>query len=451
MMGSLPAKVRALRKITQRLTTFLSIIYVIAVVDRSNVGIAALQMNQDLKLSSAAFGLGAGLFFVGYAIFEIPSNLVLHRVGASLWIGRIMITWGIIACALGFTQGTYSFYALRFLLGAAEAGFLPGVVYYISLWYPALNRAKPYAIFLSCSVLGYVVVGPLSTWLMTIGGGIAGLAGWRWLFILEGAPAAIMGVVTVFYLTDYPEKAKWLKDDEKAWLRETLEAERRAEPPVEHRSVGSFLADKRLWLMVGAYFWWNLGNLGLLFWLPTILKSASKVWTNQTVGFLYSVPFICAFIGMHIMTWYTRRTGDRGSVLIFCSVVPFVALTISAFTAAPILAYSMICVAAFCIYALLPIFWTLPAEYLGGKTAAAGIAFISSWTGVGGLLGPWLVGLIKDATGKFSMAVFALAVAFLLQGCFVVAMRIKKTAIEIGSKGDCPLIEVQDRTAEQHS
>jgi MFS family permease len=425
-MGSISVEASTLRKIGIRLTSYLSIIYVIAVVDRSNVGIAALTMNQDLKLSAAAFGLGAGLFFVGYAIFGVPSNLALHRVGASLWIGCIMITWGILASAIGFTQGAHSFYILRFLLGAAEAGFLPGVVYYIALWYPAGYRAKPYAYFLSCSVLGYIVVGPLSTWLMTASNGIYGLAGWRWLFFLEGMPCVILGIVTLVYLTNYPEKARWLTPEEKAWLHDTLEAEHRAEPPAEHYSLGSFLMDKRLWLMVGAYFWWNLGNLGLLLWLPSILKSASHERADQTIGFLYSVPFICAFVGMHIMTLYTRRTGDRASVLIFCSVVPFIALTVSAFAASPTLAYCMICVASLCIYALLPIFWTLPAEYLGGKTAAAGIAFISSWAGVGGLLGPWIVGLIKDATGKFSMAVFALAVAFLLQGCFVVAMRIKR-------------------------
>ncbi len=407
----------ALRKIAIRLTSYLGFIYIIAVVDRSNVGIAALQMTPDLKLSAAAFGLGAGLFFLAYAIFEVPSNLALHKVGASLWIGRIMITWGIIASAIGLVQGAHSFYVLRFLLGAAEAGFFPGVVYYMTLWYPAGYRAKSYAIFMSFGVVAYIVVGPLSTWLMTISNGILGYAGWRWLFVLEGLPCVILGIFTLFYLTDYPEKAKWLTSEEKAWLQGTLDAERRAEPPVEHHSIGSFLSDKRVWLMSAVYLLWGLGNLGLLFWLPTILKSASKVWSNQTIGFLYSVPFICAFIGLHVMTWIARRTGDRGGVLIFCSVVPFLALSASAWVTSATLAYGMICVGTFCVWALLPIFWTLPAEYLGGKTAAGGIAVISSTTGIGGLLGPWLVGLIKEATGKFPWAIEALAIAFLLQGC----------------------------------
>jgi predicted MFS family arabinose efflux permease len=239
-------------------------------------------------------------------------------------------------------------------------------------------------------------------------------------------PCVILGIFTVFYLTDYPEKAKWLTSEEKAWLQGRLEAERLAEPPVEHHSIVSFLKDKRVWLMSGVYLFWNLGNLGLLFWLPTILKSASKVWSNQTIGFLYSVPFLCAFIGLHFMVWVSRRTGHRGGVLIFCSVVPFLALSVSAWVTSPIMAYCMICVGTFCVWALLPIFWTLPAEYLGGKTAAGGIAVISSTTGIGGLLGPWFVGLIKEATGKFSWAIEALAIAFLIQGCFLVAMKIKK-------------------------
>lgn len=365
------AEASALRKIAIRLTSYLGFIYIIAVVDRSNVGIAALQMTPDLKLSAAAFGLGAGLFFLAYAIFEVPSNLALHKVGASLWIGRIMITWGIIASAIALIQGAHSFYVVRFLLGAAEAGFFPGVVYYMTLWYPAAYRAKSYALFMSFGVAAYVLVGPLSTWLMTLSNGLFGYAGWRWLFVLEGLPCVILGIFTVFYLTDYPEKAKWLTSEEKAWLENTLEAERLADPPMEHHSIVSFLKDKRVWLMSGVYLFWNLGNLGLLFWLPTILKSASKVWSNQTIGFLYSVPFICAFIGLHFMVWVAHRTGNRGGVLIFCSVVPFLALSVSAWVTSPILAYTMICIGTFCVWALLPIFWTLPAEYWAAKPPPA--------------------------------------------------------------------------------
>ena len=198
----------ALRKISIRITSYLTFVYLLSVIGRSNVGIAALEMNHDLKIGAAAFGLGAGLFFLGYAIFEVPSNLALHKVGARIWFGRIMISWGLIASALGLTQGAYSFHVLRFLLGAAEAGYFPGIVYFMTLWYPAGHRAKPYAYFMSFSVFAYVCVGPLSTWLMTISNGLWGLPGWRWLFVLEGMPCVILGIFTMFYLADAPAKGE---------------------------------------------------------------------------------------------------------------------------------------------------------------------------------------------------------------------------------------------------
>jgi len=431
----------ALRKISIRITSYLTFIYLLAVVDRSNVGIAALQMNHDLKLGAAAFGLGAGLFFLGYALLEVPSNLALHKVGARIWIGRIMITWGLVASALGFTQGAHSFHILRFLLGAAEAGYFPGIVYFMTLWYPAGHRARPYTIFMSFSVFAYICVGPLSTWLMTISEGLWGFAGWRWLFVLEGLPCVVLGIFTMFYLVDSPQKAKWLTAEEKAWLIGTLEGERKAEPPVEHRSVGTFLKDGKVWIMAGAYFWWNLGNLGVLFWLPTLLKAAHHSWSNQLVGYLYAVPYIFSFVGMYCLVYLARKTGRRGMVLILCSVVPFLALTVSAWSPpSSVLSFGMVCFAAFFYMAVLPVFWTIPAEMLGGKTAAGGIAFISSTTGIGGLLGPWVIGLIKQATGKFEWAIEAMAIAFLLQGVFIVAMRIKRklpgTHFVLGNSGN---------------
>jgi len=415
-----------LRKISIRITSYLTFVYLLSVIGRSNVGIAALQMNHDLNIGAAAFGLGAGLFFLGYAIFEVPSNLALHKVGARIWFGRIMISWGLIASALGLTQGAHSFHILRFLLGAAEAGYFPGIVYFMTLWCPASNRAKPYAYFMSFSVFAYICVGPLSTWLMTISNGLLGFPGWRWLFVLEGMPCVILGIFTMFYLVDSPAKAKWLTAEEKAWLIGALEAERRAAPPVEHHSLGTFLKDGKVWIMAGAYFWWNLGNLGVLFWLPTLLKTAHSSWSNQLVGYLYAIPYIFSFVGVYILVWLTRKTGDRGMVLILCSVFPFLALTISAWSSSTLLSFGMICFAAFFYMAVLPIFWTIPAEMLGGKTAAGGIAFISSTTGIGGLLGSWVIGLIEQATGKFEWAIEAMAVAFLLQGVFIVAMRIEK-------------------------
>jgi len=436
---SLSVEAVTLRKMGNRFTYFLGILYLFSWIDRANVGIAALNMNADLKLSATMYGLGAGLFFAGYAFFEIPSNILLHKVGARRWIARIMVTWGIISTCFAFVRGPHGYYTLRFLLGVAEAGFFPGIMYYLTLWFPARHRAKPYALFLSFSMVGVMVMGPLSTGLMQICAGWMGIAGWRWMFIFEGIPAVLLGVVALFYLTDYPHMAKWLKAEEKAWLEETLLAERRTMPPVEHHSVGAFFGDKRLWALALFYFFWNLGNLGIMFWLPTILKAVGNL-SNLQVGFLYSCPFIAALIGMNAVRWYSDRTGKRKQILVVCSLAAFVFLGTSGFVASPALSLLLMCLAAFNIWGLVPIFWTLPADYLGGVTAAAGIAFVSSWTGVGGFLGPYIVGLIKDATGKFPLAVLAMAVAFLIQSCIVMAMKVDRTKPK--RRGDnVPVIE----------
>ena len=419
---------RTLRKITIRFTYLLSFMQLVCFVDRTNVGMAALHMNQELNLGAAAFGLGAGLFFLGYAVFEIPSNLILHRVGAKKWIGTLMFMWGLVSAALGLTQGPHSFYALRFLLGATEAGFVPGSVYFMTFWYPARHRSTPLAYFFSCALLAGVVMGPLSAWLMEITNGMLGASGWRWMLAFEGIPASIMGVVTSFVLLDSPKDAKWLRPEEKNWLIGTLEAERRIEPPVEHHSVRAFLADGRMWIMAGFYFMFNLGTMGIMLWLPLILKAASKANT-QEIGNLYAFFFCCAFVGVHAFDRWTRHTGRRKLTLILCSVVPFVALAST--VVAPmhaLLAYGVLCVAAFFIWGLQPLFWTLPAEYMGGKTAAGGLAFVCGMGGVGALFGPWLIGLIKQFTGKFEAAVLAMAMAFLLQGCFVLVMKVKRRA-----------------------
>lgn len=214
-----------LRRLGNRFTMFLGVLYFFSWVNRSSVGIAALQMNQDLGLTATMYGIGAGLFFLGYAIFEIPSNILLHKVGARLWIARIMITWGIFSTGFGFIHGHDSYYALRFLLGAAEAGFFPGILYYLTLWFPSAHRARPYALFLSFSMVGVMVMSPMSSMLMKLCDGLWGIAGWRWMFIIEGVPAALLGIVTLFYLTDYPRQAAWLTVEQKQWLITTLEAE----------------------------------------------------------------------------------------------------------------------------------------------------------------------------------------------------------------------------------
>jgi len=421
-----------LRKLGSRFTLFLGVLYFFSWVNRSSVGIAALQMNQDLRLTATMFGLGTGLFYAGYAIFEVPSNILLHHVGARRWIARIMVTWGIFSTGFGFIHGHYGYYALRFLLGVAEAGFFPGILYYLMLWFPSAHRARPYSLFLSFSMVGVMIMSPMSSALMKYCDGLWGLAGWRWMFIIEGVPAVLLGIVTLLYLTDSPSQAQWLTPEERNWLIDKLETERKAAPPVEHHSVRAFLADGKLWALGGFYLFWNMGNLGVLFWLPTMLKSSTGLG-NVEISLLYSLPFLCALLGMNAIRWAADRTGERKLILVGCSMAGCLFLIGSAYAGSLFLSLLLMCIAAFNIWGVVPLFWTLPADYLGGVTAAAGIAFISSWSGVGGFAGPYLVGIIKDATGKFQPAVVAMAVAILFQGLILLAMKIDRTSPRRGN------------------
>lgn len=414
-----------LRKLSHRLAWFTGIVFYFSWIDRANLSIAALRMNQDLKFTATVYGLGAGLFFAGYAISQIPSNLILYRVGARRWIATIMIAWGIISACCALVQGQNSFYILRFLLGIVEAGLVPGVLYYLSTWFPADHRAKPFAIFLGFSMIALITMGPISAWLMGITNGMAGVAGWRWLFVFEGLPASILGIVTLFYLKDRPEEANWLTAEEKAWLHNALEESQRRDPPKQHASVGAFVSDRRLWALAITFFFWNFANLGIMFWLPLILKSMGNL-TNTQVGLLYSLPFVFALIGLYYVGGHSDRTGERKYHIIVCALVAFVALAAST-VVPPIWAYILICIACFHIWGLQPIFWTLPAGYMAGRSAAAGIALVGSFAGVGGFVGPWVVGWIRDATGRFTLAIFAMALAFLVMACCVMAMKIQRT------------------------
>jgi D-galactonate transporter len=415
----------AIRKLNLRIVYFTSFLFFLAWLDRSNVSFAALRMSQDLKFSATVYGFGAGLFFISYALFEVPSNLVLYRVGARFWLARIMVTWGIISAGFAFVQGETSFYVLRFLLGAAEAGFFPGIVYYFAQWFPSEQRAKAYAILVATPMVALIVMGPISGWLLGVMDGVWGIAGWKWMFIIEGIPSIIFGVVTLFYLTDRIEDANWLNSQEKTWLIHALEADKKNEPPVDFASVTAFLRDSRIWLLTGIYFFWTLGGYGIIFWLPQILKSIGDLSTLQ-VGFLFSIPFVCGLISMLIVSRHSDETGERKMHIVVCALLGAIALAASAYIASSIVAYLLICVSAIGSYGLQPIFWTLPTGYLGGKSAAAGIAFVNCAAGFGGFCGPYLVGWIRDVTGSFSPALLALAVALVVIALLTLTMRIKR-------------------------
>jgi len=403
---------RVYRKVFMRIVPLLMICYVVAYLDRVNVGFAKLQMATQLNLSDAAYGLGAGIFFFGYFLFEVPSNIMLHRLGARIWISRILITWGIVSAAFMFTSSQTTFYVLRFLLGAAEAGFFPGIILYLTRWYPAHRRAKIITTFMSAIPVASIFGNPLSGFLMEKFGGVAGLAGWQWLFAVEALPAIALGVVTYRYLDDAIVDAKWLSPSEKALLASNIDAEAKftTSSPVGIRAV---MTDGRVWLMCLIYFSVVLGQYGLNFWLPTIVK-ASGVSGNINIGFISAIPYVCTFVAMILLGRSSDRYRERRWHLVVPAVVAaagFVAVTVAPNPTIAVIALSV--AAAGCL-SCAPLFWALPTAFLGGLGAAAGIAWINSVGNLAGFLGPFMVGYLKGATGNNSAGMYFLAIALVI-------------------------------------
>jgi ACS family tartrate transporter-like MFS transporter len=395
-----------LKKVTWRLIPFLLLLYVVAYLDRVNVGFAALQMNQDLGFSAAVYGFGAGVFFAGYALFEIPSNLVLARVGARLWIARIMITWGVISCGMMFVRSPASFYTLRFLLGVAEAGFLPGIIYYLSDWFPAAQRAKAVSWFMSGIPLSIIVGGPLAGLFLSMNG-LAGLTGWQWLFLLEGLPAVILGFAVLFYLTDRPEQARWLEPEEKAWLSARIRAE---QAHATERQVGlrQALFHPIVWKLALIMFACQTGSYGLTLWVPQILKGLSGL-NDLEVGLISAIPYIGAALGMVLIGSHSDRTEERFLHVAIPSLVGAVGFIASAFIGSPIPGMIALTIAAIGDLGSRGPFWALPGRFLAGSASAGGIALINTIGSVGGFVGPFAVGLVKEATGGFTGGLLLLA------------------------------------------
>ncbi|HET7812568.1 MAG TPA: MFS transporter [Steroidobacteraceae bacterium] len=394
-------------RVTWRLLPFLLLLYIISWLDRVNVGFAKLQMNSDLGLSETAYGLGAGIFFIGYALCEIPSNLALVRFGARLWIARIMITWGLISAGMMFVQGEASFYVMRFLLGIAEAGFLPGIVYYLSDWFPRDYRAKAVSWFMIGIPLSIVFGGPLSGWLLGFDGHL-GLQGWQWMYLVEGVPAAILGIVVLFWLTEKPGQARWLEPAQREWLSARIEAEH-VEATARHRiGLGESLRHPTVWLLAIIMFCCQTGSYGLTLWVPTIVKGLSG-FTDLQTGMFSAIPYIAAALGMVLIGRSSDRSGERIlhlAIPTFIGAVGFVATGLISAPAAGMLALS---VAAVGDYGTRGPFWALPGKFLAGSSAAAAIALINSMGAVGGFVGPYAVGYLKDATGSFRSPLFLLA------------------------------------------
>src|SRR6267143_96660 len=403
--SNVPISAVTLRKVTWRIIPFLFALYVIAWLDRVNVGVAALEMNADLGFSSATFGVGSGIFFLGYCLFEIPSNIILERVGARLWIARIMVTWGLISAGLILVRTPLLFYILRFLLGVAEAGFFPGVIYYLSLWYPAAQRARAIAAFMTAVPVTGLIGGPLSGALLGLDG-IYGLQGWQWLFLLEGLPAMVLGISVIFCLNDRPETTRWLAPAERDWLVETLAAERNACPLRPDIRVA--LTDGAVWKLGIIFLLVAAGFYGYSFWGPLIIKSLTGL-SNFEVGLVLGAISAVTILGMLLNSYHSDHTGERAVHIAVPLFVMAVGLVGCALLRQPVLAIIALALVPLGHCASYGPFWSMPTQFLTGPAAAAGIALVTMIANVGGFAGPGLIGVLKTRTGTY-------ADAFLLLG-----------------------------------
>lgn len=389
---------RTLRRITWRIAPFIMLLYFIAYIDRVNIGFASLTMNKDLGFKPGIFGFGAGIFFWGYFLFEVPSNIVLDKVGARLWIARVMVTWGIVSAAMAFVWNDTSFYVLRFLLGAAEAGFFPGIILYLSYWFPAQRRAAVTSLFMAAAPISVVLGSPLSSALLELNG-FGGLKGWQWMFILEAIPAVILGFVVLGYMTDKPEKAKWLKDDEREWLVATMEAERAGKAAVAHHSIWRGLADVRVLALALVYFGTSAGLYTLGIWAPQIIKGFGL--SNMAVGFLNAIPPTVAVVAMYLWSWDSDRRNERTWHVVIACVVAATGLILAGVAGSVVAVVAALTLVNVGISAAKPPLWSMPTLFLSGPAAATGIAAINSIGNLGGFVGPSVIGWVKDTTGSF--------------------------------------------------
>jgi D-galactonate transporter len=403
-------------KVTWRLLPFLFICYLCAYLDRINVSFAKLQMLNDLHFSEAVYGAGAGVFFIGYLLFEVPSNLILLRVGARRWIARIMVTWGLISAAMMFVTTPTSFYIMRFLLGVAEAGFIPAILLYLTYWFPASRRSKVTALFMTGIPMSGVVGGPLSGWIMSHMSGAHGVAGWQWLFLLEGIPTAIFGVIAFFYLDDKVSDAKWLSESQKTMLEANLRDE---EPSHALHSVRDGLLHPKVLLLSVTYFFFTMGLYGVSFWLPTLVK-ASGVSDPLNIGLLSAIPYGAGAIAMLLVGNSSDKRGERRWHLAGAGLVGALGLYLSVVYAhSTFFGMIALTLATMGVVTTISQFWVLPPAILTGGAAAAGLALANSVGSVSGVVSPWLIGIIQTQTGSTGNGVLGLAVSLVIGAALV--------------------------------
>jgi ACS family tartrate transporter-like MFS transporter len=412
-----------LAKVAWRLIPFLGVLYFFAFLDRVNVGFAALTMNADLGLSAAAYGLGSGIFFLGYVLFEVPSNVLLERFGARAWIARIMISWGVLSAAMAFVQGPASFYTVRFLLGVAEAGFFPGIIYYLTCWFPSRYRARIIALFMVALPLSSVIGAPISTSLLDIRA--AGLEGWQWMFLLEAIPTIILGVAVLRVLTNKPADAKWLTADERGWLERELAAEHAEADHGHTTSLRQALMLPRVWRHGLVYFTVLVGLYGFSFWLPQIIATLGRL-TNLQVGLMTTIPYALSCIALVAWGRHSDATGERSWHVAAPPLLAALALATSGGVANPLLAFAALCVAAVGIYACLPAFWALASRGLQGAAAAGAIALINSIGNLGGFLGPTAIGYARERTGSYAASLLLIALCLAVGAALVLWERARE-------------------------
>lgn len=394
-------------KVVKRVIPIAMLLFFISLIDRANISYAALQMNKDLALSPSIYGFAAGVFFVGYFLFEVPSNMVLVRVGARLWLGRIMITWGIIATLMAWVSGPDTLYVVRFLLGAAEAGLLPGLLYYLTLWIPGGARGATFSVLMATTAIAYIIGGPLAAAILSLDG-LFGLKGWQLLFVIEGVPAAIVGIVVLLRLPDRPEDATWLSRSEKDVLRGAIEREQRAKAELGLTSWRQGLLDPRVLIAALFTFFMICDNFGTVFWLPQIIKSFGDL-SDMQVGVLSAVPFCFAGVGMVVCGRHSDRTGDRKWHLIGGALVAMAGYACAGLAPQPVLSFIAICIAAMGVWSMFGVILAYSGDLLGGVAAASGFAVINSVGTLGGFAGPFLVGFVRQQTQSFSGGLLVLA------------------------------------------
>jgi ACS family tartrate transporter-like MFS transporter len=406
------------------LIPYLFLIYVIAYLDRVNLSYAALQMKGDLSLTDEVLGIGAGVFFIGYFLLEIPGTIMVEKWSARRWMARIMISWGIVAVLMGFIQTKNQFYLLRFLLGAAEAGFFPGMIVYLSHWFRWEDRAKAMALFMAAQPIANIIGSPLSG--LFLGVNWLGMSGWRWMFIVEGLPAIIFGVITIYYLTDWPHQARWLPDDERIWLTSELQRENQAKDTLRSYGILEAFRQWEVVVLTVGYFFMVSAVYGFTFWLPTIIKRQSG-FSNLHVSLISAVPFCVGLVGMLLIGWSSDKTQERRWHTALPMIVASVGLLLGVVSQNHVaIAVGMFCVAAVGMYGYIAPFWSLPTSFLTGTAAAATIGLINSTGNLGGFAGPYVVGYISKATGSLFGGVLYLSLSATVAAFLILSVRVRK-------------------------